>query len=312
MRELVVLGTASQAPTRERNHNGYLLRMDDIGILFDPGEGTQRQMLHAGVRSSQVTHIAITHQHGDHCLGLPGVLQRMALDQRRDPVVLLHPESAGPYLDMLTGVGLFDEQVAVERVPIPPAGAVQDLGSGRALHAVPLRHRVPTVGYRVQEPVQRRFDSDALAREGLEGPVVGQLHRDGVVHHGGRTVRLEQVSTLVDGQAVAFVMDTTVCDGALQLLADVDLAVVEATFLDGDEDLAERFMHLTAGQAGRLAADAGARRLVLTHFSQRYDDMTAHAAMAGAHHPDVVVVADLDVVPLPPRPQPPPVNRGAP
>ena len=80
-RELVVLGTASQAPTRRRNHNGYYLRWDEAGLLFDPGEGTQRQMLFAGVTTSQVTSICITHFHGDHCLGLPGVLQRMSLDQ---------------------------------------------------------------------------------------------------------------------------------------------------------------------------------------------------------------------------------------
>ena len=80
-RELVVLGTASQAPTRSRNHNGYLLRWDGEGLLFDPGEGTQRQMIFAGVTASQITRICITHFHGDHCLGLPGVLQRMSLDR---------------------------------------------------------------------------------------------------------------------------------------------------------------------------------------------------------------------------------------
>ena len=80
-RELVVLGTASQAPTRRRNHNGYLLRWDGEGLLFDPGEGTQRQMIFAGVTASQITRICLTHFHGDHCLGLPGVLQRMSLDR---------------------------------------------------------------------------------------------------------------------------------------------------------------------------------------------------------------------------------------
>ncbi|HEX2052454.1 MAG TPA: MBL fold metallo-hydrolase, partial [Actinomycetota bacterium] len=80
MRELVVLGTAGQVPTRQRNLNGYLLRWDDEGLLFDPGEGTQRQMLYAGVKSSSISRILLTHFHGDHCLGLPGVVQRLALD----------------------------------------------------------------------------------------------------------------------------------------------------------------------------------------------------------------------------------------
>ena len=90
-RELVVLGTASQAPTRRRNHNGYFLRWDGEGLLFDPGEGTQRQMLFAGVTASQVTRVCITHFHGDHCLGLPGVLQRMSLDRVPHVVEICYP-----------------------------------------------------------------------------------------------------------------------------------------------------------------------------------------------------------------------------
>ena len=84
-RELVVLGTASQAPTRSRNHNGYLLLWDDEGLLFDPGEGTQRQMLFAGVTASRITRICITHFHGDHCLGLPGVLARIMTTASSSP-----------------------------------------------------------------------------------------------------------------------------------------------------------------------------------------------------------------------------------
>ena len=94
-RELVVLGTASQAPTRSRNHNGYFLRWDDEGLLFDPGEGTQRQMLFAGVTASQITRICITHFHGDHCLGLPGVLARMSLDRVPHPVEVCYPAGSG-------------------------------------------------------------------------------------------------------------------------------------------------------------------------------------------------------------------------
>ena len=92
-RELGVLGTASQAPTRARNHNGYFLRWDDEGLLFDPGEGTQRQMLFAGVTAHQVTRVCVTHFHGDHCLGLPGVLQRMALDRVTGTVEVAYPAS---------------------------------------------------------------------------------------------------------------------------------------------------------------------------------------------------------------------------
>src|ERR1700751_2454421 len=94
-RELVVLGTASQAPTRLRNHNGYFLRWDTEGLLFDPGEGTQRQMLFAGVTASQVPRLCVTHFHGDHCLGVPGVLQRMSLDRVAHAVDADYPGENG-------------------------------------------------------------------------------------------------------------------------------------------------------------------------------------------------------------------------
>src|SRR4051794_29695960 len=90
-RELLVLGTAGQAPTRARNHNGYLLRWDSEAILLGPGEGTQRQLLHADVSSRSITAICVTHFHGDHCLGLPGVLARFALDHRERPLDLFCP-----------------------------------------------------------------------------------------------------------------------------------------------------------------------------------------------------------------------------
>src|SRR3982750_4590233 len=98
-RELTLLGTASQAPTRYRNHNGYLLRWDAEGILFDPGEGTQRQLLLAGVASSAITRICLTHFHGDHCLGLPGVLQRLSLDRVTHPVDVWYPAGGQEFYD---------------------------------------------------------------------------------------------------------------------------------------------------------------------------------------------------------------------
>ena len=106
-RELVVLGTASQAPTRSRNHNGYFLRWDDEGLLFDPGEGTQRQMLFAGVTASQITRICITHLHGDHCLGLPGVLARMSLDRVPHPVEVCYPAGSREVFGRLRHASLF-------------------------------------------------------------------------------------------------------------------------------------------------------------------------------------------------------------
>ena len=298
-RELIVLGTAAQTPTRERNHNGYLLRWDREVLLFDPGEGTQRQMLFAGVSAAKLTRICITHFHGDHCLGLPGVLQRLSLDQAKGPVAVYFPDAGREYFDRLRGAAAFFETTALD--VRPSAGGVVFADARFTLSSAALDHRVPTLGWRLHEADGVSLVPERLMAAGVQGPAVGALQRDGEVAVNGRRVTLAEVSTARAGQSFAFVMDTALCDAAFELAADADLLVCEATFLNADADLAARYKHLTAGQAGRIAAEAGARRLVLTHFSQRYGDPAQFAAQAREHFDDVVVAADLATVPVPPR-----------
>jgi len=301
-REFVVLGTASQAPTRLRNHNGYLLRWDAEGLLFDPGEGTQRQLLLAGVASSAITRICITHFHGDHCLGLPGVLQRLSLDQVGHPVDVWYPASGQEFYDRLRRCALYNDTVDVRPHPVHRDGAVDPGPEPFALLAARLDHRADTFGWRLVEPDGRRMLPDRLEAAGIAGPDVGRLQRQGSLVTGdGRTVTLNAMSEHRPGQIFAFVMDTRLCDGAVALAEGADLLVCESTFLERDADLAAAYGHLTAAQAARLAAEAGARQLVLTHFSQRYPDDADFAAEAGEIFPDVVVVKDLDRVPVPPR-----------
>ena len=294
-RELVVLGTASQAPTRTRSHVSAFLRLDGHGVLLDCGEGAQRQLLHAGVASRSIDRICITHAHGDHCLGLPGVLNRMALDGARDPVPLHCPASAVPRLSLLTD---FAQVPPVAFVGADEGGLQESARVGAwTVSTVPLVHRVPAVGYLLVEDDGTAMLPDRLAAAGISGPDVGVLQREGSL----RGVQLADVSAPRPGQRVAFVMDTRLCDGAAQLAQGADLLVCEATFLDRDARLADEHRHMTARQAGRLAREAGARRLVLLHFSQRYRDLAEFADEAGQEHGDVVVARDLDVVPVPPR-----------
>jgi len=301
-RELVVLGTASQAPTRSRNHNGYLLRWDAEGVLFDPGEGTQRQLLLAGTASSAITRICVTHFHGDHCLGLPGVLQRLSLDRVAHPVDVWYPAGGQEFFDRLRRCALYDDTVDVRPHPVPDGGVVDPGPEPFALVGARLDHRTETLGWRVVEPDGRRMLPDRLEAAGITGPDVGRLQREGgLVTADGREVTLEAMSEPRRGQVFAFVMDTRFCAAALALADGADLVVCESTFLECDADLAAAYGHLTAAQAARVAAEAGARQLVLTHFSQRYPDDAAFAAEAGEIFPDVVVARDLDRVPVPPR-----------
>jgi len=302
-RELVVLGTASQAPTRRRNHNGYLLRWDGEGVLFDPGEGTQRQMIFAGVTASQITRICITHFHGDHCLGLPGVLQRMSLDRVPHEVDACYPAENRAVFARLRHASLYRDAVNLRERPARGAGPVIQAPSFR-VEARPLSHGVPAMGYRLAEPDGRRMLPDKLAALGVTGPDVGRLQRQGSLAVDDQVITLEQVSAPRRGQRFAFIMDTRLCDAAFALADGADMVVCESTFADAEAALAREYGHLTAGQAGRVAAESGARLLVLTHFSQRYDSTDGRrlaGEAAAAFGGEVVLARDLDRVPVPRR-----------
>lgn len=295
-RELVVLGTASQVPTRHRNQNGYLLRWDGEGILFDPGEGTQRQMLRAGVAATDITRLCVTHFHGDHSLGLSGVIQRLSLDKVRHPVHAHFPASGAHYFARLRHATSFYETADLREHPIDEDGPIAT--GNFTLEARRLSHPVEAFGYRLTEPDGRTMLPGKLQEHGISGPDVGRLQREGRLG----TTKLEDVSTHRPGQRFAFVMDTRLCDAVYALSENADMLVIEATFLAEDTRLAKDFGHLTARQAARVAAECGVRQLVLTHFSQRYADPERFEAEARAEFDGEIVVAeDLERVQVPKR-----------
>lgn len=299
-REIVFLGTSSQVPTRARNHHALYLRWDDAGILFDPGEGTQRQLIHAGISTHQITHIAITHFHGDHCLGLAGIVQRISLDRVPHEITIAFPASGQQYVERMRGASIYDDQAKLALVPITGDGNVARAGA-LTFHARRLDHVVECFGYCLQEDDGHRLIAEKLEIAGVRGPLAGELLRKGAVEAAGKTVRLADVAEPRPGQRFAFVMDTRPCEGARELASGADLLVCEATYLDDARAEALERGHMTARLAAELARDAGVRRLALTHFSQRYQDLSPFAAEARAIHADTIVGDDLVVCPVPDR-----------
>jgi ribonuclease Z len=305
-RELVALGTSSQVPTRTRNHNGYALFWDDEVILFDPGEGTQRQLLYAGISATALTRIAITHLHGDHSLGLAGVVQRISLDGVPQTVPITFPASGMRWVEALCDSTAYYHQEHIALQGLSHDGAVPrvpgELHGPAVLRAARLDHSLEAYGYRLDEPDGRRMDPERLAAAGIAGPDVGRLAREGTLHTPHGTVRVEDVSDPRPGQSFAFVMDTRMCDAVWDLADGVDLLVIESTFLDRDRDLARDHGHLTALQAATVAARSGVRSLVLTHFSQRYTDPAEFEKEARTvFDGELTVAADLDRIPVPRR-----------
>jgi ribonuclease Z len=305
MRELIILGTASQVPTRTRNHNGYFLRWDEDGFLFDPGEGTQRQMTLAGVSAPDITRLCVTHFHGDHCFGLPGVFSRLALDQVTHPVHCHFPGSGAPLFDRLCWMWPDYRRRILREEPAFGERAVLAVNAGSfgRLEAVRLSHGVEAYGYRITEPAGRRMLPERLAEAKVLGPHISELQREGrVTTEAGEVVTLDDVSVERPGQVFAFVMDTRVCDGVYELAANADMLVIESTFLTSEAALAAEHGHMTARQAASVAEQCGVRTLVLTHFSQRYTDLgrferEAREVFTGELH----VAEDLMRIPFPKR-----------
>ncbi len=296
-----MLGTGSQVASRERNQNGYFLRWDSEGFLFDPGEGTQRQMLYAGVAAGAITRLCVTHFHGDHCLGVPGVVQRLSLDGVPHPVHAHYPAAGQEYFTRLRYAASFFERAELREEPIDEEGLLS-VGSFGQLWVRRLEHPVEAFGYQLIEPDGRRMLPEQLAAYGVSGPAVGRLQTAGSLVVDGRTVTIEQVSEPRRGQRFAFVMDTRLCEGVFRLADGADLLVIESTYLSSEATLARNFGHLTARQAARVAQECGVRTLVLTHFSQRYTDMKPFEEEARAEFDgEVVIAADLMRVPVPPR-----------
>lgn len=297
-RDLIIFGTSSQHPTRQRNHGGYLFRWNGEGFLFDPGEGTQRQFIYANVAPTAVTRIFVTHFHGDHCLGLGSMLMRLNLDGVKQ-VHCYYPASGKKYFDRLRFGTIYYDNLEVIEHPIDQEGLVEDTGS-YTIEAYRLKHGfIDNMAYRIQEKDERKFYKDKLLQLGIKGPKVRKLKEEGFVVVEGHTISLEEVSYIRQGDAIGVVIDTRPCPGALQAARNVRLLLAESTYLESEQKLATKHDHLTAKEAATLAKKANATELVLTHFSARYNQVELFEQEAREIFTNTYAAKDLDVFAFP-------------
>lgn len=158
---LTILGSSSQQPTRRRNHGAYLVRWNDEGFLFDPGEGTQRQFIFANTAPTCVTKIFITHFHGDHCLGLGSMLMRLNLDKITHPVHCYYPDSGKEYFYRLRDATIYNKTIQIIEHPVKASGVIDEDSKFR-FEAFPVNHGVDNWAYRIIEKDVRKFEKDKL------------------------------------------------------------------------------------------------------------------------------------------------------
>ncbi|MDP2900248.1 MAG: ribonuclease Z [Candidatus Bathyarchaeota archaeon] len=298
---MVFLGTSGSMPTPERGSSSVALCLGRSVVLLDCGEGTQRQMVAAHIGFSRVKLVLVTHLHGDHVLGVPGLLQSMTLQRREEPLTVYGPRGIHAFLqgvsDTLGGPGF---PVTVHEIAEP--GVVLD-AKGYTVEACKSDHRLESWSYAVIERSKPgRFHPEKAARLGVPQGIIWKRLQDGEdVDIGERTIKSSDV---VDpprpGRKVVYSGDTRPSDDVAKLATGADLLIHESTF---GEDLVERAAedgHSTAGQAAGVAAKAGVKRLVLTHISGRYSDAAPLLDEAKRIFPNSSVAADLLEVDVPP------------
>ncbi|HEU5304584.1 MAG TPA: ribonuclease Z [Gemmatimonadales bacterium] len=294
MLSVTFLGTSAAIPTVDRNVAGLAVQREGETMLFDCGEGTQRQMMRYGVGFA-FREIFFTHYHADHLLGVTGLLRTMGLQDRTAPVTLYGPKAAQRVLGAAISIGIERNKFPVEIVEIKPGDRLAR--DEYEIVVFETEHRADTVGYALVEHLRLgRFNPERARALGIpEGPLWGELHK-------GKTVELpdgrlvgpaELVGVPRLGRTLVYSGDTRPHPSVVEAARGADLLVHEATFGGDELERARETGHSTASEAARVALEAGVRRLVLTHISPRYNrDAPELLAEAKAVFPETVIARD--------------------
>jgi ribonuclease Z len=301
MLSVTFLGTGASIPTIDRNVAALAVQREGETLLFDCGEGTQRQMMRYGVGFS-FREIFFTHYHADHMLGLTGLLRTMGLQDRSTPVTLYGPRGAQRILGAAVSLGIERNKFPVEVLEIRPGDRLSR--DQYDIVVFETEHRADTLGFAlVEHPRLGRFNPDRAQELGIpEGPLWGRLHK-------GQTVTLENgqsfgpadlVGPPRKGRRLVYTGDTRPHVGVIEASREADLLIHEATFGGDELERAKETGHSTAAEAARVALEAGVSRLVLTHISSRYNrDASELLAEARAVFPETVIARDGMMVDVP-------------
>jgi len=301
MLSITFLGTSAATPTIERNVAGVAVQRKGETLLFDCGEGNQRQMMRYGVGFA-FREIFFSHYHADHFLGVTGLLRTMGLQDRTLPVTLYGPRGAQRILGAAINLGIERNKFPVEIVEVKPGDRLAR--DEYEIEVFETEHRADTVGYALVEHIRLgRFNPDKALELGIpEGPFWGQLHKGQMVTlPDGRIVGpADLVGPPRPGRRLVYSGDTRPHLSVVEASRGADLLVHEATFGGDEMERARETGHSTAAEAARVALDAGVRRLVLTHISSRYNrDAAELLAEARAVFPETVIARDGMTVEVP-------------
>lgn len=291
---LVFLGTGGSYPSPQRNVSAMALVKGGSTLLFDCGEGTQRQLMRSSVSFMSVDRIFVTHLHADHFLGVPGLVQSMKLNNRTRALEIYGPRGTGSVMNAFLRMGYFRPDFEVTVTDLHPGSVLRF--SDHSVDAFGVEHNVPSLGYRFRERDRPgRFDKPKALEMGIpEGPLFGRLQRGQSVTVNGKTFSPDDVlGPPRKGRTVVYSGDTRPCTSLRRAAKDAHVLVHEGTF---DPSMAQKALehdHSSVDMAASLARDVGVERLFLVHISPRYDNVKPLLEAAKEIFPDTVIPNDL-------------------
>jgi ribonuclease Z len=267
--EVVFLGTSGMHPTKERNLFSVLVRYKSENILIDCGEGTQRQLRMIDISSTKITKIFLTHLHGDHINGLPGLLQNLQANQYNKELEIYGPEGLKKLMHHIFEIAGLRMRVKINEIK----SGIIFKDKSFYIEAKELKHSAKVYGYSFIENDKRKVNLSYLKKFNLSKHVlIGDLQRGKDIVYENKKIKSKDATTLVKGKKLTLITDTVYCDNCIKLAKNSDLLICESTFDKSFKDKAREYKHLTADDAANIAKKSKSKKLVLTHFSQRYND----------------------------------------
>jgi len=268
---ITFLGTSQAIPTAKRNHTAVLLKYKDETILMDCGEGTQRQFRKAKLNPCKITRILITHWHGDHILGLPGLLQTLALNNYNKTLHIYIPKTTKHYIDLIFKMFVFIGKIKYE---------IHECGNGKILEtpdfyieSKKMNHGTPCLAYSFIEKNKIRLKRDKLKQLKLpNSPLLKKLQQGKNIKYKGKTIKAKDVTYLEKARKITIILDTKINPNCEKIAKNSDLLITESTYADKEKELAKKRKHLTASQAALIAKKSKSKKLILAHLSQRYEN----------------------------------------
>lgn len=267
---ILFLGTGQAIPTSRRNHTAILLNYKSENILVDCGEATQRQFRKAKLNPCNLTKLLITHWHGDHILGIPGLLQTLALNGYNKTLEIYGPKNTGRFMQEIMNMFIFEGKIKYKVKEIESGVFFEN--SDFYLTAMPMRHGAPCLAYSFIEKEKIRVDKNKLEKLRIKGKIIAELAKGKNISWHGKKILAKNLTYKQKQRKISFIFDTSLNQNCYLLAKDSDLLISEATYMKQEKELAERYHHLTAFQAAEIAKKAKAKKLILSHISQRYEN----------------------------------------